>query len=89
MGEMLEGLGALTANAADNAAMEAPDAFTAPFLAALDDGRAISQPNVMQAAEIEGMMAQAFERAMAGETTPEEALQTLDAEVEDILFEFY
>ncbi len=43
----------------------------------------------MQAAEIEGMMAQAFERAMAGEETPEAALEDLDGEVEDVLFEFY
>ena len=89
VGEMLAGLGALTASVADNEAGEAPDAFTAPFLAALDDDRAISQPNVMQAAEIEGMMAQAFERAMAGEAAPGAALETLDTDVEDVLAEFY
>ena len=89
VGETMEGLGSLTANVADTAAMEAPDAFTAPFVDALADGRAIGQPNVMQAAEIEGMMAQAFERAMAGDETPEAALEELDGEVEDILFEFY
>ncbi|EKE44617.1 hypothetical protein OCGS_1455 [Oceaniovalibus guishaninsula JLT2003] len=89
MGEMLGQLGALTASTADNAAGEAPDAFTAPFVAALEDGRAISQPNVMQASEIEGLMAQAFERAMAGEASSEAALEDLDREVEDILFEFY
>ena len=89
VGEMLAGMGALTASAADTEAGEAPDAFTQPYVDALESGRAIGQPNVMQAAEIEGMMAQAFERAMAGETEPEAALETLDAEVEDILFEFY
>ncbi|WP_299648335.1 extracellular solute-binding protein [uncultured Jannaschia sp.] len=89
IGEMLAGLGALTANTADNAAMDAPDAFTAPYLAALEEDRAISQPNVMQAAEIEGMMAQTFERALAGDAEPGPALETLDGKVEDILFEFY
>ncbi|WP_299816662.1 extracellular solute-binding protein [uncultured Jannaschia sp.] len=89
MGEMLSGLGALTANTADNAAMGEPDAFTAPYLAALEEGRAVSQPNVMQAAEIEGMMAQTFERVLAGDAEAGPALESLDGEVEDILFEFY
>ena len=89
MGETLAGLGALTANAADNAAMEAPDAFTAPFQAALDEDRAVSQPNVMQAAEIEGMMAQTIDTVLAGDAGAEEALGDLDGRVEDVLFEFY
>ena len=89
MGETLAGLGALTANAADNAAMEAPDAFTAPFQAALDEDRAISQPNVMQAAEIEGMMAQTIDTVLAGDAEASEALEDLDGRVEDVLFEFY
>ncbi|WP_168771051.1 extracellular solute-binding protein [Palleronia sediminis] len=89
MGEMLDGLGALTANAADLAAQEAPDAFTRPFVEALENDRAIGQPNVMQAAEIEGMMARTFETVIAGDAEPGPALQDLDTEVEDILFEFY
>jgi multiple sugar transport system substrate-binding protein len=89
VGEMLDGLGALTASAADTAALPEPDAFTAPFVAALEDGRAITQPNVMQASEIEGLMAQAFEEVIAGEAEAGPALEELDGEVEDILFEFY
>ena len=89
MGEMLDGLGALTASAADTAALPAPDDFTAPFVAALEDGRAITQPNVMQASEIEGMMAQTFEEVVSGEAEAGPALEELDGEVEDILFEFY
>ena len=89
VGEMLGDLGALTASAADAAALPEPDAFTAPFVAALEDDRAITQPNVMQAAEIEGMMAQAFEEVIAGDAEPAPALEELDGEVEDILFEFY
>jgi multiple sugar transport system substrate-binding protein len=87
--QMLDGLGALTASSADNALLPAPDAFTQPYADALASDRAISQPNVMQAAEIERMMAQTFERILAGEADLEPALEELDEEVEDILFEFY
>jgi multiple sugar transport system substrate-binding protein len=73
----------------DNEALPEPDAFTAPFVAALEEDRAISQPNVMQASEIERSMAAAIDRVLAGEATAEEALGELDTEVEDILFEFY
>jgi multiple sugar transport system substrate-binding protein len=89
MGEMLDGLGALTASTADTAALPPADAFTRPFVDALANGRAISQPNVMQASEIEGLMARAIEEVMAGEVEPAEGLEALDAEVEDILAEFY
>lgn len=89
MAEMLDGLGALTASTADTAALPAADAFTAPFVEALANGRAISQPNVMQASEIEGMMAQTLEEIVAGGADPEPAMEELDGEVEDILFEFY
>lgn len=89
VGEMLDGLGALTASAADTAALPAADDFTAPFVAALEDERAITQPNVMQASEIEGLMAQTFEEVIAGDAEAAPALEELDGEVEDILFEFY
>jgi multiple sugar transport system substrate-binding protein len=89
MGRMLAELGALTANAADTAAMGEADAFTQPFVDALAEGRAVGQPNVMQAAEIEGMMAEAIEGVLAGEAEPGPAMEALDTEVEDVLFEFY
>lgn len=89
VGEMLGGLGALTASAPDTEALPEPDAFTAPYVAALEEDRAISQPNVMQASEIEGMMAQTFEEVIAGEAEAGPAMEELDGEVEDILFEFY
>ncbi|MDB2407821.1 hypothetical protein N9W17_04775 [Jannaschia sp.] len=89
VGQMLDGLGALTASTADTAALPAADAFTQPFVDALAEDRAISQPNVMQASEIEGLMARAIEEVMAGEAEPTERLETLNAEVEDILAEFY
>lgn len=89
MGRMLDSIGALTANATDNAAMGEADAFTQPFLDALSEGRTVSQPNVMQAAEIEGMMADAIDTVIAGDAAASEAMSDLDREVEDILFEFY
>ena len=88
MAEMLHGLGALTASVADTEALPEPDPFTQPFVDAIADGRAISQPNVVQASEIEGLIALSIERIMAGETDAESALSELDSEVEDILFEF-
>ncbi|MCK0168543.1 extracellular solute-binding protein [Jannaschia sp. S6380] len=87
--QMLDGLGALTASTADTAALPAADAFTQPYVDALAGDRAVSQPNVMQAAEIERMMAQTFEEVLAGERETDPALEALDAEIEDILFEFY
>ena len=89
MGRTLAGLGALTANASDNAAMGEADAFTQPFLDALAEGRTVSQPNVLQAAEIEGMMAETIDTVLAGDAEPEAAMEELDGEVEDILLEFY
>ena len=89
MGRMLSSIGALTANASDNAAMGEADAFTQPFLDALADGRTVSQPNVMQAAEIEGMMANVIDSVIAGDADAEAAMGDLDREVEDVLFEFY
>ncbi|WP_308917728.1 extracellular solute-binding protein [Jannaschia sp. LMIT008] len=89
MGRMLSSIGALTANASDNAAMGEADAFTQPFLDALADGRTVSQPNVMQAAEIEGMMADAIDSVIAGDADAEAAMGDLDRAVEDVLFEFY
>ncbi|MEQ5796219.1 extracellular solute-binding protein [Paracoccus sp. NFXS7] len=87
--QMLDGMGALTASVADTAALPAPDEFTAPYVEALADERAISQPNVMQAAEIERMIARTLEEVIGGAADPQASLSALNGEVEDILFEFY
>jgi multiple sugar transport system substrate-binding protein len=89
MGRMLSSLGALTANEGDNAAMGEADAFTQPFLDVLAEGRAVGQPNVMQAAEIEDQIGQAIDTILAGDAEADEALEALDRRIEDILFEFY
>ncbi|WP_187298081.1 extracellular solute-binding protein [Jannaschia donghaensis] len=89
MAEMLDGLGALTASSADTAALPEADAFTAPFVAALADDRAISQPNVMQASELEGLIARTLEEVIVGDAEAGPAMEELDGDVEDILSEFY
>ena len=89
MGRMLRSIGALTANAADNAAAGEADAFTQPFLDALSEGRTVSQPNVMQASEIEGMMAETIDGVLAGDEEAGPAMEKLNQRVEDVLFEFY
>ncbi|MCA9838665.1 MAG: extracellular solute-binding protein [Trueperaceae bacterium] len=89
MGTMLMDLGALTANKADIAAAQdnLGDSFTAPYVAALE--RSITEPNVIQASEIEGILKTYIERAWAGELTAEEALTQADKEITTILKEFY
>ena len=89
MGEMMDGLGALSANVADRAALGDMDDFTRPYWNALEDGRAISQPNVLQASEIERAIAATLDTIIAGEAEAGPAMAALDAEVEDILAEFY
>lgn len=89
MGEMLVGLGALTANNADieAAGEELGDFFSAPFAAALE--RSITEPNVIQASEIETIMQTYLVQAYRGDLTPEDALAQADEEITAILAEFY
>lgn len=89
MGDMLVGLGALTSNTADIEASqdELGDFYSAPFVEALDNS--VTEPNVVQAAEIEQVLQGYIERAWAGELSPEDALTQADAEISDILAEFY
>ncbi len=89
MGRMLVDLGALTANETDinNAQAELGDFFTAPFADALE--RSITEPNVVQASEIERILQGYIERAWRGELSPEEALTQADAEISSILAEYY
>jgi multiple sugar transport system substrate-binding protein len=89
MGEMLTSLGALTANKADIAAGQDSlgDFYSKPFVDALE--RSSSEPNVMQASEIQQVLQKYIEQAWAGDLTPEEALTQADAEITEILREFY
>ena len=89
MGEMLVSLGALTANETDiqNAQDQLGDFFTAPFADALE--RSITEPNVVQASEIERILQTYLERAWRGELSAEEALSQADGEISNILAEYY
>lgn len=90
-GAMLAGLGALTGNTADITAMgeSVSDFFTGPFVEAVESGAAVSQPNVMQAAEIDRILRSNIEQAWAGRLTAEQALAEADDEIQAILDEYY
>ena len=89
MGEMLVGLGALTANNADieAAGTELGDFFTAPYAEALE--KSITEPNVIQASEIETILSEYLSQAYRGDLSPEDALAGADREISSILAEFY
>ncbi|WP_152047665.1 extracellular solute-binding protein [Aureimonas psammosilenae] len=86
-GEMLIKLGSLTANKADIAASqdELGDAFTKPYIEALQSGRAVADLNVAQTAEIDKVLRGAIESAWLGQKTAADALSQADAQVTDIL----
>jgi multiple sugar transport system substrate-binding protein len=86
-GEMLNDLGALSGNLADLSAMDTSDAFTAPFVAAIESGAAKSQPNVWQAAEVDRILRSYIEQVWAGNMTAADAMAAADAEVTAILAE--
>ncbi len=89
MGQMLVGLGALTANNADiNASQDQlGDFFTAPFADALS--RSVTEPNVIQASEIETILQTYLLKAYRGDMAPDAALAQADQEITAILAEFY
>jgi multiple sugar transport system substrate-binding protein len=89
MGTMLLGLGALTGNTKDIAAAgdRLNDSFTQPFVDALE--RSITEPNVVQASEIETILKNYIDLAWAGQLSPEDALAAADQEITAILQEFY
>lgn len=86
-GQMLNDLGALTGNLADLAAMDTSDAFTAPFVAAIESGAAQTQPNVWQASEVDRILRSYIEQVWAGNMSAADAMAAADAEVTAILAE--
>jgi multiple sugar transport system substrate-binding protein len=88
-GQMMADLGALTGNNADLAAMGAmsEDPFTAAFIAEIESGRAVSQPNLWQASEVDRILRGYIDEAWLGNMTAEEALTAADAEIQAILDE--
>ncbi len=89
VGDMLITMGGLTANKADIAASQAEvtDAFTKPYVDAITSGRALSEKNVPQAAEMEVIIRAAIEEAWLGRTPAKDALASANKQIEGILRE--
>lgn len=89
VGEMLAGMGDLTGNVADLAAMRdrIADPFSRRYVAALRSPGAVSQPNLWHAEEIDRLLKYYLELAWAGRMTPAAALAEADARIRDILAE--
>ena len=89
VGNMLMALGGLTGNRQDLAAStnELHTPFMQPFVDALRSGRALPQPSVPHANEIEALTSKYLEQAMLGVVPARLALQQLDAGIRTILQE--
>lgn len=86
-GRMLDALGALSGNLNDLAAMDTGDAFTKPFVDAIESGAAKSQPNTWNAAENDRTLRGYIEQVWAGNMSAEDAMAAADAEVTAVLNE--
>ncbi|WP_210530134.1 ABC transporter substrate-binding protein [Rubellimicrobium arenae] len=87
-GEMLAGMGAFSGNTADLERMTAGgDAFDKAYVEEVTSGRAVTQPNIWQAAEADRILRGYIDQAWAGSLSAEEALASADAEIQAILDE--
>ncbi|HVG47758.1 MAG TPA: sugar ABC transporter substrate-binding protein [Rubellimicrobium sp.] len=87
-GEMMNALGSFTGNSSDLSIMTAnADAFDQAFIEEVTSGRAVTQPNIWQASEVDRILRGYIDQAWAGTMTPEEALTQADAEIQAILDE--
>jgi len=88
-GAMLAGMGALTGSSADLAAMgdSVSDFFTGPYVAEIESGKAVSQPNLYQAAEVDRILRSYIEQAWAGTMSATDALTSADAEIQAVMDE--
>ncbi len=89
VGNMLMELGGLTGNKQDLAASPAElhNSFLKPFMDALSSGRALAQPSIPHANEIEALMSKYFERALLGVVPTDQALHDMDRDIRLILEE--
>jgi multiple sugar transport system substrate-binding protein len=87
VGDMVVTLGGLTANKADIAASQAElgDAFTKPYVDALQSGRALTDPNIAQTAEVDRILRSYIEAAWLGKAKPADALKQADADITNVL----
>jgi len=88
-GSMLAGMGDLTGNRADMAAMRAKigDPFSQQFVRALNAPGAVSQANLWHADEIDRLLKFDIQLALAGRMTPAAALAAADRDITAILAE--
>jgi multiple sugar transport system substrate-binding protein len=87
-GEMMAGMGAFAGSNADLAVMtENADEFDRAFIEEVTSGRAVTQPNIWQASEVDRILRGYIDQAWAGSLTAEEALTQADAEIQAILDE--
>jgi len=87
-GEMMQGMGSLAGNSADLELMTAnADEFDRAYVEEVTSGRAVTQPNIWQAAEADRILRGYIDQAWAGTMTAEEALTQADAEIQAVLDE--
>lgn len=87
-GEAMAGMGAFAGSTADLAVMtENADDYDRAFIEEVTSGRAVTQPNIWQAAEVDRILRGYIDQAWAGTMTPEDALAQADAEITAILSE--
>lgn len=89
VGNMLVELGGLSGNKEDLAAStkELSNPFMRPFVEALSSGRALTQPSIPHANEIEALLSNYLERALLGVLPADRALSEADAGIRLILEE--
>jgi multiple sugar transport system substrate-binding protein len=81
-------MGAFAGSNADLAVMtENADEFDRTFIEEVTSGRAVTQPNIWQASEVDRILRGYIDQAWAGTMTAEEALTQADAEIQAILAE--
>ncbi|MBP1807071.1 ABC transporter substrate-binding protein [Rubellimicrobium aerolatum] len=87
-GEAMAAMGAFAGSDADLAAMTATaDDFDRAFIAEVTEGRAVTQPNVWQASEVDRILRGYIDQAWSGGMAPADALAAADAEIQAILSE--
>jgi multiple sugar transport system substrate-binding protein len=87
-GRAMKGMGSFSGANADLEVMgRDADAFDAAYLEEVTSGRAVTQPNIWQAAEVDRILRGYIDQAWAGTMTPEDALAQADAEIQAILDE--
>lgn len=87
-GEAMASMGAFAGSNADLAVMTGnADEFDRAFIEEVTSGRAVTQPNIWQASEVDRILRGYIDQAWAGTMTAEEALAAADAEIQAILDE--